>query len=137
MLLSLFTGRKPMHLLNVYSDAQHTAITWLSRNIARLPPVSYMGSDFNSYNAVWDDGVLHQHWDSNLLVESAQLMGLDWAWPSNYGPIYYPHANSLRPSVIDLVFLEVHEVLHKQLHLLNEMRNTSDHVLIYHTATRP
>ena len=29
-----------MHLLNIYSDMQHTAIIWLSRNIARLPPVS-------------------------------------------------------------------------------------------------
>ena len=133
MLLSLFTGREPMHLLNVYSDAQHTAITWLSRNIARLPPVSYMGGDFNSHSAVWDDSVLHQHWDSNSLIESAQLMGLDWARPSNHGPTHYPHADGLRPSVIDLVFLEVREALHRQPRLLDEMRDTSDHVPILTT----
>ena len=50
-----------LHLLNVYSDAQHTAITWLARNHARLPAVSYMAGDFNSHSAVWDDGVHRQH----------------------------------------------------------------------------
>src|SRR5690349_20370218 len=55
MLLSLFTGREPLHLLNVYSDAQHTAITWLSRNVALMPAIAYMAGDFNSHCAVWDD----------------------------------------------------------------------------------
>ena len=83
MLLSLFTGCEPMRLLNVYSNAQHTAITWLSRNIAHLPPVSYMAGNFNSHSAVWDDGVLHQYWDSNLLIKS--------------GPCSNPYHTATRP----------------------------------------
>jgi len=91
MLLSLFTGQGPMHLLNVYSNAQHTAITWLARNIAQLLPVSYMAGDFNSHGAAWDEGVLYQHWDANSLIELAQLMGLEWARLSNHGPTHFPH----------------------------------------------
>jgi len=52
MLLSLFTGCKPLNLLNIYSDAQHTAITWLSRTHVCLPAIAYMAGDFNSHSAV-------------------------------------------------------------------------------------
>ena len=76
LLLSLFTGHEPMHLLNVYSDAQHTTITWLSRNVARLLAVAYMAGNFNSHSAVWDEHVTWQYGDVNTLIEMAQLMGL-------------------------------------------------------------
>jgi len=130
MLLLLFTGRELLNLLNVYSDAQHTAITWLSRNHARLPAIAYMAGDFNSHSAVWDERVTRQHGDANTLIETAQLMGLEWARLSNHGPTHYPHANSLQPLVIDLVFLETCEALHIQPMRLEEMRDVSDHMPI-------
>ena len=107
-----------------------TAITWLSRNFARLPAVAYMASDFNSHSAVWDEHITRQHGDANTLIETAQLMGLEWARPSNHSPTHYPHADGLRPLVIDLVFLELREALHIQPTRLEDVHDASDHMPI-------
>ncbi|PPR06539.1 hypothetical protein CVT26_000511, partial [Gymnopilus dilepis] len=105
LLLSLFAEGSISYLLNVYSDAEHTAIRFLADKQDVIPQLNYMGGDFNCHSSVWDGNVPHHRTTPISLLHAAASLGLDLALPFNPGPTHYPHDERLRPSVIDLIFV--------------------------------
>ncbi|KXN91250.1 hypothetical protein AN958_01610 [Leucoagaricus sp. SymC.cos] len=103
--LSLFTPRGTVNLLNIYSDDAHTAINLLSRDVDQLPAFIYMGGDFNCHSEVWDSSCTLHPLVTQHLLELASDVGLEWARPSNSGMTHIPHNPDLAGSVIDLVFM--------------------------------
>lgn len=59
MVISLFGRGDPIHLMNVYSDNQHQAINLIAEKADNMPPLSYMGGDFNCHSREWDERVEH------------------------------------------------------------------------------
>ncbi|KAF4622833.1 hypothetical protein D9613_001563 [Agrocybe pediades] len=55
-ILSLFQGNKTYHLMNVYNDADGTAVRYLSNHVHELPQLHYMGGDFNIHTAIHPAG---------------------------------------------------------------------------------
>ncbi|KXN80757.1 hypothetical protein AN958_07852 [Leucoagaricus sp. SymC.cos] len=104
LILSLFTPRGTVNLLNVYSDDAHTVINLLLRDVDQLPAFIYMGSDFNCHLEVWDSSCTLHPLVAQHFLELASDIGLEWAWPSNSGLTHIPHNPDLAGSVIDLVF---------------------------------
>ncbi|KXN89367.1 hypothetical protein AN958_05791, partial [Leucoagaricus sp. SymC.cos] len=104
LVLSLFTPRGMVNLLNVYSDNAHTVINLLSRDVDQLPAFIYMGSDFNCHSEVWDSSCTLHPLVAQCLLELASDVGLEWARPSNSEVTHIPHNPDFAGSVIDLVF---------------------------------
>jgi hypothetical protein len=98
MVISLFGEGEPMHLMNVYSDNQHWAIRLIADRSDSLPPMDYMGRDFNCHSREWDDNVPHHRTTLILLVETPASLGLEYSRPT-----YVSRADGNIRSVIDLV----------------------------------
>ncbi|KAF4617968.1 hypothetical protein D9613_013028 [Agrocybe pediades] len=103
-ILSLFQGNETYHLMNVYNDADGTAVRYLSNHVHELPQLHYMGGDFNIHSREWDPEVTHHRGDAINLLELAADLDLERTQPSNPGPTFISHNPDLRPSVIDLGF---------------------------------
>ncbi|KXN82183.1 hypothetical protein AN958_02952 [Leucoagaricus sp. SymC.cos] len=126
--LSLFTSKGAVNLLNVYSDDTHTAINLLSREVDALPAFIYMGGDFNCHSEVWDPSHTSHPLIAQCLLEFASDIGLEWARPSNPGLTHIPHNPDLASSVIDLVFTGPLSVQSNLPRLDLDCRGPSDHV---------
>jgi len=81
--LSLFQGNNTYNLMNVYSDADKTAISYLWDHIDELPLFHYMGGDFNVHSSMWDPEVTHHRWAAITLLEITADLDLQWTEPSN------------------------------------------------------
>jgi len=46
-------------MMNVYSDADKTAISYLWNHMDELPSFHYMGGQFNVHPSIWDPEVTH------------------------------------------------------------------------------
>ena len=106
LLVSLFGSGRTFNFLNIYNDADNTALDLLEE---RNTPVSltYMGGDFNCHSSAWDPVVSHHRASAISLLETVGLMVLDLTSFENPGPTFISHNSDLRPSVIDLIFVSV------------------------------
>ncbi len=129
LLVSLFGRGQTFNFLNVYNDADGTALTLLEE---RHTPVSlaYMGGDFNCHSSVWDRRVVHHHAAAISLLETASIMGLDLTQFENPGPTFISHNADLRPSVIDLIFVRSADSIAVRSTRMPGLRSLSDHVPI-------
>ena len=59
MIISLFYKEEVVHLGNIYSDDEATAICVLKDKAQSLPALSAMGGDFNCHSNEWDSNVPH------------------------------------------------------------------------------
>ncbi len=121
--------RPTFNFLNVYNDAEGTALEFLEERQGPLN-LAYMGGDFNCHSSVWDPRVSHHHAAAISLLETAALMGMDLAYCDNPGPTFISHNPDLRPSVIDLIFVRSSDTLAIQSHRHEHLRSSSDHVPI-------
>jgi hypothetical protein len=78
MVISLFGSGDPIHLMNVYSDDQHQAIRLIGDQSDSLPPMQYMGGDFNCHSREWDDRVPHHRTTPILLMDTAASLSLSF-----------------------------------------------------------
>ena len=127
MVITLFTGDEPMHLMNVYSDAEHRAIRLLDCRAELLPTMDYMAGDFNCHSREWDEGVPNHGNTAILLLETAACLGVEYSPPVNPGPTYVSYADTNIRSVIDLVFVPSTYVLAAALLRDQDLKGTSDH----------
>ena len=125
----LFGSGRTFNFLNVYNDADDTALDFLEE---RNTPVSltYMGGDFNCHSSAWDPVVSHHRASAISLLETAAIMGLDLTSFENPGATFISHNPDLRPSVIDLIFVSVADSIAIRSIRLPDLRSTSDHVPI-------
>ncbi|CAA7267352.1 unnamed protein product [Cyclocybe aegerita] len=130
LVLSLFSRGEVLNLMNVYSDDQHTAIEHLAASVHSLPPFIYMAGDFNCVSMKWDD---YEHGESSTAIslrDTASQISLEWARPSNHGPMRISPNPNQRSNVLDLVFLAPSEILILMPRLEHTLQGPSDHVPI-------
>ncbi|KAF9439635.1 hypothetical protein P691DRAFT_641508, partial [Macrolepiota fuliginosa MF-IS2] len=75
-IVSLYSKGEAFYFMNVYLDAQHTAIDLLSREVDHFPALTYMGGDFNTQSTDWDPGAATRPRSAKLLLELASDLGL-------------------------------------------------------------
>ncbi|CAA7269047.1 unnamed protein product [Cyclocybe aegerita] len=130
LVLSLFSRGEVLSLMNIYSDDQHTAIELLAARVHSLPPFIYMAGDFNCMSTTWDD---YEHGESSTAIslqDTASQIGLEWARPSNHGPMRISPNPFQRSNILDLVFLAPSEILISMPRLEHKLQGPSDHILI-------
>ena len=127
MVISLFAGNEPMHLMNVYSDDQHLAINLLSGCVDSIPELSYMAGDFNCHSKEWDDAVPNHPMIVMLLLMMAVQLGVEYSAPVNPGPTYMSRADENIRSVIDLVFVPPADILAAAQLRDQLLKGSSDH----------
>ncbi|KAF4614683.1 hypothetical protein D9613_002817 [Agrocybe pediades] len=130
-ILSLFQDNETYHLMNVYNDADGTAVRYLSNHVHELPQLHYMGGDFNIHSREWDPEVTHHRGDAINLLELAADLDLERTQPSNPGPTFISHNPDLRPSVIDLVFHGIAESASDCTFRDPVRQGPSDHIPIF------
>ncbi|KAF4613671.1 hypothetical protein D9613_007683 [Agrocybe pediades] len=130
-ILSLFQGNETYHLMNVYNDADGTAVRYLSNHVHELPQLHYMSGDFNIHSREWDPEVTHHRGDAINLLELAADLDLERTQPSNPGPTFISHNPDLRPSVIDLVFHGIAESASDCTFRDPVRQGPSDHIPIF------
>ncbi|KDR80491.1 hypothetical protein GALMADRAFT_136966 [Galerina marginata CBS 339.88] len=116
--------------MGVYSDADHTAIKLLAEKANSLPPMIYMGGDFNCHSSEWDPDCRSHGTTAISLLDTAATLGLELAIAQNSGPTFISHNPDLRPSVIDLVFVPPAQAVSLTTCLEPELKMQSDHVPI-------
>ena len=76
LLVSLFGSGRTFNFLNVYNDADDTALDFLEEHNTPVS-LTYMGGDFNCHLIAWDPRVSHHRASAISLLETAAIMGLD------------------------------------------------------------
>lgn len=92
MLITVWGHLGPVHLINVYSDENGSAIWYLKDHLDVFPDVSYMGGDFNCPSAHWDMTLNHEHPMANRLMECAATLSLERIAP----PLGSSHAPAVQ-----------------------------------------
>ncbi|KXN92361.1 hypothetical protein AN958_08376 [Leucoagaricus sp. SymC.cos] len=128
--LSLFTFKGAVNLLNVYSDNAHTTINLLSQEVDSLLALAHMGGDFNCHSEVWDPACSLHPLVVQCLLEFTSDISLEWAQPSNPGLTYIPHNPDLAGSMINLVFMGLLSERSDLLRLDPDHHGPLDHVPI-------
>jgi hypothetical protein len=55
----------PLHLMNMYSDENGSAVRYIEDNLEAFPDLGYMGGDFNCPSS---------HWDATIVAEGMTLL---------------------------------------------------------------
>ena len=129
--LSLFNEEREYCLLNIYNADNNAALMHLSDCTDELPnSVIYMGGDFNIHAYLWDPTYRGpeqpEHWD--LLLETAEELGLELSLPENPGSSHIPGDRTKQETVIDLIFIPSQDVLNLKPKRLTANRGRPDHV---------
>jgi Endonuclease-reverse transcriptase len=131
LLFSLGIGGSALFFANVYSDSQHTAISWLYDHAVDLPQLHCMCGDFNIRHRSWDpDGPATSVHASRLLTV-AEGCGLALGRPEEAGPTHFPVQGNFNPTVIDLMFVPVALSLALVYEIHAEDRGRSDHAFFF------
>jgi hypothetical protein len=88
----------PLHLMNMYSDKNGSAIRYIEDNLEAFPDLGYMGGDFNCLSSHWDATILCEHPMAIRLMECATSLNME-----------LPYNAALRGSILDLVFLLIYQ----------------------------
>ena len=100
-----------MLFTNVYSDKHNTAIRLLWEQVALWPGIRLMCGDFNIQHRSWDPAGPRVNSSANHLVEAVGMVGLAGCLLEVAGPTHFPYAADLAPTVIDLMFVHMEEVV--------------------------
>jgi hypothetical protein len=98
----------PLHLMNMYSDENGSAIRYIEDNLEAFPDLGYMGGDFNCPSSHWDATVLRKHPMATRLMECATSLNMERVAPPSGRVTHLPYNAGLRGSILDLVFLPIY-----------------------------
>ncbi|KAH9854856.1 Endonuclease/exonuclease/phosphatase [Lenzites betulinus] len=122
----------PISILNIYNDTQNSAIEYLCDIAERLPDIAIMGGDYNTHSRVWDpDYPPDSAARTGEVLDLHARLGLRLLSPPSV-PTHFPHRQSFRPTVIDLVWVpsdrppELYD-----LRVAPEERGLSDHAVLH------
>jgi len=94
MLISFLNNGSLNFLINIYSDAQHTAINFLTNSDFSSENLIYMGGDFNVHDRDWNPTVVSHPIARQMLVDLADNLGLVRSLPTTQVPTHYtPNEN--------------------------------------------
>jgi hypothetical protein len=117
--------------MNIYNDANSTALYFLRGGSDLLPVFTIMAGDFNLHSSVWDDSVPHHCAVPIMALDLMADLGVHWMRPVDHGPTHIPHNRDLYPSVIDLMFRSFLDVAGEDFFLPRlraNLTSPSDHV---------
>ena len=101
--LSLTDGSEA-YFLNVYNDADSSALTHLSETVDRLPPLHCMAGDFNIHDPMWDSRTLSNSARADCLMDISQRLSLTLWQDDMQTATRIPFNKKDREAVLDLVF---------------------------------
>ncbi|RDX46284.1 DNase I-like protein, partial [Lentinus brumalis] len=132
LLVRLEPDQDPVAILNVYNDGNNAAVEYLADHAHLLPAIDIAGGDYNTHSTVWDptyppDSMAR----TGEVLDLHARLGLRLLSPIGV-PTHYPHRSTLRPTVIDLVWVpddRPHELY--RVHVAPHERGLSDHAVIH------
>jgi Endonuclease-reverse transcriptase len=127
LLFSLGLGGDTLFYANVYSDSQHTAISWLFDHVLELPGLQLMCRDFNVQHRSWDPGGPETLVHADRLLTVAGGCGLSLGLPTVAGPTHFSPQQGFGDTVIDLMFVWVEASLVLRYDILAGVWGRSDH----------
>ena len=127
IVFSLGLGDDVMLFANVYSDKHNTAIRLLWKYVALWLGIRLMCRDFNVQHCAWDPAGPRVNVNADHLIEVAGMVSLARCLPEVPGPTHFPYDVNLAPTVIDLLFVHMEEVVTLHHRILTEERGPSDH----------
>jgi hypothetical protein len=98
----------PLHLMNMYSDENGSAIRYIEDNLEMFPDLGYMGGDFNFPSSHWDATVLRENPMATRLMECATSLNMERVAPPSGRVTHLPYNVALLGLILDLVFLLIH-----------------------------
>jgi hypothetical protein len=98
----------PLHLMNMYSDENSSAIRYIEDNLEAFPDLGYMGGDFNCPSSHWDATVLCKHPMATRLMECATSLNMERVAPPSGRVTHLLYNVALRGSILDLMFLPIY-----------------------------
>jgi hypothetical protein len=101
-------GHLPLHLMNMYSDENGSAIQYIEDNLEVFPDLGYMGGGFNCPSSHWDATVLRKHPMATRLMECTTSLNMERVAPPSGRVTHLPYNAALRGSICDLVFLLIY-----------------------------
>ena len=105
MLITVRGHLGPLHLMNVYSDENGSAIRYLEEHRDEFPILGYMGGDFNCPSSHWDSSLNREHPMATRLWDCATALSLERVAPASGGVTHRPYNAALQGSILDLVFV--------------------------------
>ncbi|KAL7283508.1 hypothetical protein ACG7TL_002941 [Trametes sanguinea] len=130
--IRLDPSHDPTNILNVYNDAQNSAVLYLADIAHNLPPIDVAGGDYNTHSRLWDPTFPQDSRSrvGEVLDLHAQL-GLRLLSPPGV-QTHFPHREGLRATVIDLVWVpNDRDPALYDIRVAPEERGLSDHALIH------
>ena len=134
--VTLTTPTGPLTVLNVYNDAQRSALHYLQGRAELLPPLAVVAGDFNLHHRLWGgDDVRREHREeSETLID---LMGdLNLALCNDPGvPTWRSNCERLQPQVLDLVWVDLDWAEDVRVEVDMESRHRGDHAVLRWTPS--
>jgi len=129
LLISFFTNNVCSFIMNIYSNASHSALKYLKDTEVNINNSLIMTGDFNIRDRLWDPSFRHHSSISDVLFILADLFNLDLSLSTNPVPTRYSDTTGKLDSVINLMFLhsKSSELNNHVIHL--DWRLTSNHAL--------
>jgi hypothetical protein len=98
----------PLHLMNMYSDENGSAIQYIEDNLEVFLDLGYMGGDFNCPSSHWDATILCEHPMATRLMECATSLNMERVALPLGRVTHLPYNAALHGSILDLVFLPIY-----------------------------
>ena len=104
-LISFFNNNICYYIMNIYSDASHTALKYLKDTEANIDNIVFMTGDFNIRDSLWDLSFPFHSSISDDLIIIVDSFNLALFTLTNPCPTKYSDMAGETNSVIDLIFL--------------------------------
>lgn len=138
--LTLHFAAGDFTFLNVYNDSRtHEAVDFLLDRYTHLPPIAFMAGDFNLRHSMWDARELHPLTRStrpqrracdDLIQLSTMELGLHLLNDPEGPPTWTSNNTTLRPGVLDLVWVDPDLGQYEPIQILEHDRGLSDHAVL-------
>ena len=126
-LISFFNNNICYYIMNIYSDASHTALKYLKDTEANIDNIVFMTGDFNIRDSLWDLSFPFHSSISDDLIIIVDSFNLALFTLTNPCPTRYSDMAGETNSVIDLIFLRYGSLELDQHSILSNSWLSSDH----------
>ena len=127
LLISFFSKNVCFFIMNIYSDAFHSALKYLKDTEVNINNLIIMTGNFNIRDSLWDLSFTHHSFISDDLFVLVDSFKLDLSAPTNPIPTRYSDTSGESDSVIDLMFLHSRSSKLNSHSIHPSWRLTSDH----------
>jgi len=117
-------------MINIYLDANQSALKYLKNTEANIHNVLVMTGDFNIRDSDWNPSYSFHSVHSDLLVDIANTFDLSFSYPTNQVSTRYLNNANNSNSVINLMFLRSNSLGFDNHSIFPDLQHSSDHTLL-------